>query len=255
MSNERWERVDGLQSNYEVSTDGQVREIREDGTILLLPLYRGGPGYLRVWIDGEHRAVHVMMLEAFIGPRPNGCQAAHLNRDPSDNRLENLGWRTHYELRLLDAGQRHPVRRLADTQIEEIRASTEPCAEIAARFGIHANTVSRIRCGRSRRTPRRYVTDAERAEIVSSQDSGAQVARRLGLNVNTVYSIRRQGGWRRFNVQQTLSLEQVQKIRISTASNKALAQIFGCSPDSVWNVRRGKSHAGFETAVMPACDL
>lgn len=41
--------------------------------------------------------VHQLVLEAFVGPRPEGMVTRHLNGDPSDNRLTNLAWGTHAE--------------------------------------------------------------------------------------------------------------------------------------------------------------
>jgi len=38
--------------------------------------------------------VHRLVLEAFVGPCPHGCEACHRNNDPSDNRIENLRWDT-----------------------------------------------------------------------------------------------------------------------------------------------------------------
>lgn len=38
--------------------------------------------------------VHHLVLEAFVGPKPEGLQARHLNDVKTDNRLENLVWGT-----------------------------------------------------------------------------------------------------------------------------------------------------------------
>ena len=37
------------------------------------------------------------VLEAWVGPRPEGCEIDHINGNPLDNRLENLEWVTHAE--------------------------------------------------------------------------------------------------------------------------------------------------------------
>src|SRR3989442_771331 len=39
--------------------------------------------------------VHTLVLEAFVGPRPEGAVCRHLNGDARDNRPENLVWGTH----------------------------------------------------------------------------------------------------------------------------------------------------------------
>lgn len=43
------------------------------------------------------RYVHRLVLEAFVGPCPDGHQACHGDRDTSNNRLTNLRWGTYRE--------------------------------------------------------------------------------------------------------------------------------------------------------------
>lgn len=40
------------------------------------------------------RAMHTMVLEAFVGPRPVGLYGCHNDGDPANNRLTNLRWDT-----------------------------------------------------------------------------------------------------------------------------------------------------------------
>lgn len=52
-------------------------------------------GHIRVMLSGAvMRLVHHLVLEAFVGPRPQGMQCCHNNGDPADNRLSNLRWDT-----------------------------------------------------------------------------------------------------------------------------------------------------------------
>jgi HNH endonuclease len=60
------------------------------------------PRYVRINVRdslGKIKAhlAHVWVLEAFVGARPKGAIARHLNDDPTDNRLENLMWGTRTE--------------------------------------------------------------------------------------------------------------------------------------------------------------
>lgn len=58
-------------------------------------------GYLRVTMSarGEttRKTVHSIVLEAFVGPRPEGYVTCHWNDISDDNRLENLRWGTQSE--------------------------------------------------------------------------------------------------------------------------------------------------------------
>lgn len=57
----------------------------------------GGSGYLRVRVRGKDYKVHRLVLETFVGKCPPGMQGDHINRNRTDNRLENLRWVTPEE--------------------------------------------------------------------------------------------------------------------------------------------------------------
>lgn len=81
---------------YEVSDDGQVRSRRG-----VKKQHRDKQGYVRMqlWRDGDwgNVKVHRLVLEAFVGPCPDGMEAMHLNNVRDDNRLSNLAWGTRRE--------------------------------------------------------------------------------------------------------------------------------------------------------------
>ena len=90
---ENWSEVPGFEK-YLVSDQGRVAKIMRPGStekqrypMVSLP------------IDGgrQNRYVHEMVLSAFVGPRPEGAVARHLNDIPTDNRLENLRWGSRSE--------------------------------------------------------------------------------------------------------------------------------------------------------------
>lgn len=58
---------------------------------------KNSKGYLRVGIGGKRYFVHSLVLEAFVGPCPEGFECNHKDRNRSDNRLENLEWVTHQD--------------------------------------------------------------------------------------------------------------------------------------------------------------
>ena len=89
---------------YAVSDQGRVMRLKaarrtHPGLILKSwPMYKG---YLQVELREKPRrkraAVHRLVLEAFIGPCPEGKEANHINGDKLDNRPENLEWVTSSE--------------------------------------------------------------------------------------------------------------------------------------------------------------
>lgn len=87
---------------YEVSDQGRVRSRRRRGApggILRTPLSSGYP-LARLQMPGQPRRqvrVHTLVLEAFVGPRPEGCEARHLDGNPLNAALTNLAWGTHGE--------------------------------------------------------------------------------------------------------------------------------------------------------------
>jgi hypothetical protein len=111
--NERWLPVVGFEGLYEVSDLGRVRSlphprrVRGGGTAmhcgrLLKPYPQTKEGHLIVVLSScnvqERHYVHRLALEAFVGPCPPGLECRHFpDRDPANNRLDNLSWGTKTE--------------------------------------------------------------------------------------------------------------------------------------------------------------
>lgn len=119
---------------YEVSDHGRVRNART-GRILRPSNYKLD-GYLR--IETSHRRVllHRLVLEAFVGPCPPGCEARHVHDPDRGNcRLSNLAWGTKKEN--------------ADDRWRQGRAPGRPSAvHVGARYGqllVRARAASRGR--------------------------------------------------------------------------------------------------------------
>jgi hypothetical protein len=77
-------------SRYEVSDQGWIRNTRTGYTT---KGHKNSRGYYKFSLKKNIvRFVHDMVLETFVGPRPEGCQCDHINTLRDDNRLENLRW-------------------------------------------------------------------------------------------------------------------------------------------------------------------
>lgn len=108
----RWLPVPGFEGSYEVSDLGQVRSVDRfvPGKFAHNTALRKGQlltpgvnthGYLQVSLcrDGHAypRAVHRVVLLAFVGQRPDGRVTRHLNGDKLDCSLVNLAYGTQSE--------------------------------------------------------------------------------------------------------------------------------------------------------------
>lgn len=112
---EGWLPVVGYEGLYEVSDLGGVRGCDRrawnghgyhllPGQVLKTRLDSHGRPQVSLYKSGERWTprTYRLVLEAFVGPCPEGEEACHNNGDPLDNRLENLRWDTH-EANMLDA--------------------------------------------------------------------------------------------------------------------------------------------------------
>lgn len=108
---ERWLPVVGWEGYYEVSDHGQVRSLdrvihgrwgrqRCQGR-LLTPGCRPRDGRRHVQLCRANsmtpRLVYRLVLEAFVGPCPEGMEGCHNDGDASNDRLSNLRWDTKSE--------------------------------------------------------------------------------------------------------------------------------------------------------------
>ena len=144
----RWRSIAGF-SAYEVSDRGWVRRGRRH--LSRQPTHNG---YLRVSLladDGRRhwRRVHALVLEAFVGPRPDGHHGAHGPGGQRDNSLANLRWAPPEENRPDRWATGRPTR-LPPERVTELRARVgagESFSSVARALGLHRYTVARIARG------------------------------------------------------------------------------------------------------------
>jgi len=95
MIEEEWR---SYKYGYEVSSLGRYRN--QKGRLLKLhqsPNLRWKATVRNEQGRQEFLYIHVMVCEAFYGPKPDGMEVAHRDCDPSNNHLDNLRWATHQD--------------------------------------------------------------------------------------------------------------------------------------------------------------
>lgn len=164
-----WIPVVGFEAFYEVSDGGDVRSSRKaaepkrkrKGWAAREALVRPwlSRGYRKVELrdgtGGRRRAkVGTLVLEAFVGPRPECADLCHNDGNRENDALANLRWDSH-KSNLADRiihgtsnrGERCGTAKLNREQVRQILAATAPQTEIAERFSISQSQVSRIKLG------------------------------------------------------------------------------------------------------------
>lgn len=111
---EIWKPVVGYEGYYEVSSHGRVRSVDRvityvngkryhyKGELKKLMTYKTGYVYVRLNRNnvGKGKLVHRLVLEAFVGPAPEGMECCHNDDKKGNNHLSNLRWDTKSENQL-----------------------------------------------------------------------------------------------------------------------------------------------------------
>jgi hypothetical protein len=169
---ERWLPVVGYEGLYEVTNRGRVRSLdrnvttragvrRYKGRALRSTLVNGYP-WVTLSLVGKltARPVHQLVMEAFVGPRPEGQEVRHLNDIKTDCRWpENLAYGTKKENfadRLVNGkgnrGERHGLAVTNRDVVASVRARVaagERQCDVAAQTGLTRANVWAIVHGKS----------------------------------------------------------------------------------------------------------
>ena len=165
-----WRSVVGYEGLYEVSSTGLVRSLdryvpNKYGTKSL----RRGQKLAQIRLnkypavglcrEGKQRLIkiHVLVGEAFIGPRPSGFVMRHLDGNCLNNRVENLQWGTQQENAddlcrhgRQVRGEQVPTAKLTPAKVRRIRRllQTKTAQAVADAFGMSNQQISNIRLGK-----------------------------------------------------------------------------------------------------------
>ena len=166
---EAWAPIKDFEGIYEVSTLGRIRSLDRPQRVRGSGISSQKGQILSQWKQGNYMycdlrkpgvkrkaRIHVVVLEAFVGPRPNGMIACHNNGNSTDNRFCNLRWGTHEE-NAADKiahgthlyGESSPKSKLTEAQAIAILKSSQSYSAIAKEFGVSKSTVTHIKTGRN----------------------------------------------------------------------------------------------------------
>lgn len=166
MSEEVWKDVVGYEGYYQVSNQGRVKSIvsnkrknRKDVEFILNQT-RKKTGRLTVNLCVNDKRntqfVHTLVLNAFVGPRPEGYECCHNDDDKNNNTLENLRWDTHinnikdcFKTGKLRMGENHGSSKLTELQVCEIikliNSKNMKQIDIARNYKISPYVISNIK--------------------------------------------------------------------------------------------------------------
>lgn len=167
---EEWRSV---HPKYEVSNLGRLRNVSDPSNPRIVNGGRNQWGHRMVCIDRRTRYIHRLVLEAFVGPCPQGMECRHLDGNAGNNVLSNLAWGTHLEneadrvrhgtlipARIIHRdrtttrarGSKQWMAKFTEDQIVEIRKrileGERPC-DLAREFNVCPATICYIRKGRT----------------------------------------------------------------------------------------------------------
>lgn len=182
---EHWQFIDGFKEQYEISSLGRVRSLKRYGgtnSRILRPVV-GAQGYRWVTLCSPGQRprnvkVHQLVLNAFVGPRPDGMGGLHKDDDPANNALSNLRWGSqtdnqndrvenggHAGIRKSHCPQNHPYYGDNLYQFPDGRRGCRACAKAA-------NQRHRERKRQAVITSKTWNSTRQRVKMPSSVSSG-----------------------------------------------------------------------------------
>ena len=132
---------------YWVQPDGRVFT-RSKPNLVERELKANGGKYLKVNIANRTKWIHVLVLEAFVGPRPDGHEACHNDGNTHNNDVSNLRWDTPANNQQDRVRHGTSCRKLTSKQAEQIRhlysTKQKNSKELGVMFGVSSSVCWKI---------------------------------------------------------------------------------------------------------------
>lgn len=173
MCSERWLPISGYEGLYEISDTGRVKSLTKglgsrkkahETERILQGWLKAKDHYLqvRLYEATKHKTfmVHHLVLEHFVGPRPDGMNGLHSDDNKANNCATNLYWGTkkqnaedrrangHMTLEHLAHGASHGMVILLESQVVAIRnryaAGGVTQKTLAEGYGVSTSTICAI---------------------------------------------------------------------------------------------------------------
>ncbi len=157
---EEWRRIPGY-PDYEVSNLGRVRSWKVNAAqpdpprMMSQVASPDGYRYVFLYASGKksmkRKRIHTLVLEAFVGPRPDGQECRHLDADRGNNCLSNLAWGdrlAQWDDRRRQGrdphGEQHRSHKLTEDDVRAIRrrALTASARSLAREYGVSHTTIN-----------------------------------------------------------------------------------------------------------------
>lgn len=164
-----WVDIPGYEGLYQITKSGEIRSLTRARMTsqgpkvwtgkILKPFVDPSNGYLYVNLSNvkpKKKAVHELVLLAFVGPRPRGLQACHGDGIRTNPKLDNLRWDTpagnsadRLKHGTHQRGERNSKSKLTKEQVQEIRSRKENSLALAKVYGVASSTIRAVRIGQN----------------------------------------------------------------------------------------------------------
>lgn len=169
--NDNFRIIEGYNAAYRVSRNGEVHSawtrkgrkcLISDAWRPMKPIRRHGYATVNLSQGGGKkvaRPIHRLVLEAFVGPCPEGFHACHNDGEPRHNSVENLRWdtpqannddkRLHGTMCRGEAARHAKLREQDVLEIRRLRSEGHTASSLADRFAVSVRNIRAIVSGRS----------------------------------------------------------------------------------------------------------